>query len=98
MLHSRRQHQKIPDTQRICLSERLEDDLALENVNAHRTVGVVRGQITARSEGKDREPQGSFLDERPRTASVTGHEGLIDRLLVSREVTDEHFAGDSAVE
>jgi len=92
MLHSRRQHQEIPDMERICLPERLEDDLTFENVDAHWPIGVVGWQITARCQGHDREPEGPFLDQRPRASPVTRHETLIDRLLVSREMADKHFA------
>lgn len=61
-------------------------------MDAHRAIGVVRREITARRQGQDRKTKQPFLDERSRASPVARHEGLIDRLLVSREVTNEHFA------
>jgi hypothetical protein len=88
MLHSRRQHQEIPNMERICLPERLEDDLTFENVDAHRPIGVVGWEITARRQSHDRETKQPFLDERSRASPVTRHQGLIDRLLVPREMAN----------
>lgn len=92
MLHPGSQHQQISDAERIPLSERLEDDLPFENVDADRTVGVVRGKIATRRQGQNRKAKRPFFDERSRTSPVTRHEGLIDRLLVSWQMTDEDFA------
>lgn len=92
MLHSGSQHQQVSDAERIFLTERLEDDLALENVNAHRSVGIMRREITAWREGQDRKTKRPLLDERSCASTVTRYESLIDRLLVSRKMADEHLA------
>ena len=92
VLHSGCQHQQVSDPERILLTDRLEDHLALEDVDAHRSVGVVRREVTAWRQGQDRKTERPFLDERARTSPMARHESLIDRLLVAREMTDEHFA------
>ena len=92
MLYSSRQHQHISDPQRILLTERLEDDIPFENVDAHRTVGVVGGEATTRRQSHHRQTKRPFLDESSRASPVARHESLIDRLLVPRQMTNEHFA------
>lgn len=92
MLDAGRQYKQISGAERIFLTEGLEDDLALENVDAHWPVGVVGWQITAWREGQNRKAKRPFLYQRSRTAPMARDEGLIDRLLVSRKMTDKHFA------
>ena len=47
MLDAGCQHQQVSDAERIFPTERLEDNLPLEKMNAHRAVGVVCWEITA---------------------------------------------------
>ena len=47
MLHTRCEHQQVSDTERILLTECLKDDLAFEDVDADRPIGVVFGESTA---------------------------------------------------
>jgi hypothetical protein len=88
MLDSGGQHEQISDAERILLTQRLEDDLTFENVDAHRPIGVVGWEITVRRQGHDRKTKRPFLDERSRASPVTRHQGLIDRLLVSRKMAN----------
>jgi hypothetical protein len=77
------QHEQISHIERVFLAEGFEDDLALEHVDAYRTVGVMWGEVTAWRKGKNGKTKRAFLDERSRTAPVPHHETLVDRLLVS---------------
>ena len=92
MLHTGCHHQQVSDAEQILLTKRLEDNLPFENVDAHRTIGVVRREVTPWPEGQDRKTKWALFDERSRASPVPGHEGLIDRLLVSRKMADEHLA------
>jgi hypothetical protein len=92
VLDSGCEHQQVSDAERILLTERLEDHPSFENVDAHRPIGVMSREITARRQGQDRKTKRPLLDERSRASPVTGHEGLIYCLLISREMADEHFA------
>jgi hypothetical protein len=87
-----REHEQISDSERVFLTERLEDHLAFENVDAHRAAGVVRRQVTARRQSQNRKAKRTFLDERSRASAVTRNESLIYSLLVTGKVADEHFA------
>lgn len=97
MLNTGSQNEHVTGTQRVRVADSLEDDFTLEHLYGDRSLSVMRGHVTVGSDGNDREPERSFLDERARGASVPGEESLIDYLLVRGQVLDQDFTFYGAV-
>jgi len=91
-------HDDIANRQRVFPAAGAEHDVALDDVNADRCVGIVGRHVAGRGEGEQRETQRSFLHQSARGAPVLGEERRVDRLLIAREVMNEDIAFQHAVE
>src|SRR5690606_26193025 len=97
VLHSRRQHEQISGCQLILAPQRLEDDIALENLDRDRPGGAVSRQVAASSKGNERQPERACLDQGAGTPAMLFEQCTIDCAFIAGKVMNQDVTVQGAV-
>jgi hypothetical protein len=72
--------------------ERGDGYFTFKDVDRDRPIGAVCGKCSARANGNHREPERSFLDQRPGAPSMPGEKRRVNQALILGQMMDSDIA------